>query len=158
MPLEIRALDAPTQLAFVTARSGSSRPRTVPSSPPLMGSVVRHRSNPSDESAITSVGIGLATGLLLSLGTGKIITRWVQNAPHGPLIAVEVSLLVIFVAGLACLVPAMRALWVDQPQVTGEFEDAEPEVPDEQQQHAEVPVPRPRHRSESAAESVPTEN
>jgi ABC-type antimicrobial peptide transport system permease subunit len=64
-------------------------------------------------SAITSVGIGLATGLLLSLGAGKIITRWVQNGAHDPFIAVEVSLLVIFVAGLACLVPAIRALSVD---------------------------------------------
>ena len=64
-------------------------------------------------SASTSVGIGLAAGFLLSFGTGKVIARWVQNSGHTPLIAVAVSLLVILVAGLACLVPAMRALAVD---------------------------------------------
>ena len=64
-------------------------------------------------SAASSVGIGLAAGLVLSLGTGKIITRWVQNAAQDPLIPLSVSALVILVAGLACLVPAMRALSVD---------------------------------------------
>jgi len=64
-------------------------------------------------SAATSVGIGLGAGLLLSLGSGKVIARWVQNGSHDPLIAVGVSLLVIFVAGLACLVPAYRAIGVD---------------------------------------------
>jgi predicted permease len=64
-------------------------------------------------SAATSVGIGLVAGLLISLGTSKVIARWVQNGAHDPLILVAVSLLVILVAGLACLVPAMRALAVD---------------------------------------------
>jgi putative ABC transport system permease protein len=64
-------------------------------------------------SAATSVGIGLGAGLLLSLGSGKVIARWVQNGSHDPLIALGVSLLVIFVAGLACVVPAWRALGVD---------------------------------------------
>ena len=64
-------------------------------------------------SAVMSVGIGLGAGLLLSLGSGKVIARWVQNGSHDPLVAVGVSLLVIFVAGLACLVPAYRAIGVD---------------------------------------------
>ena len=64
-------------------------------------------------SAATSVSIGLAAGLLLSLGSGRIIARWVQNGSHDPLIALAVSLLVIFVAGLACVVPAWRAIGVD---------------------------------------------
>ena len=64
-------------------------------------------------SAGTSVGIGLATGFLLSLGAGKFITRWVQNGTYDPLISLAVSLLVILVAGLSCLVPARRALAVD---------------------------------------------
>jgi hypothetical protein len=33
-------------------------------------------------SAVASVGIGLATGLALSFGLGKVITRWVQNGVH----------------------------------------------------------------------------
>ena len=64
-------------------------------------------------SASVSVGLGLTCGLALSLGLGRVITRWVQNGTHDPLLALGVSLLVILVAGLACLVPALRALAVD---------------------------------------------
>jgi predicted permease len=64
-------------------------------------------------SAVASVGIGLATGLALSFGLGRVITRWVQNGVHDPLMVLGVSLLVILVSGLACLVPALRALAVD---------------------------------------------
>jgi putative ABC transport system permease protein len=64
-------------------------------------------------SAVASVGIGLATGLALSFGLGRVITRWVQNGVHDPLMVLGVSLLVILVSALACLVPALRALAVD---------------------------------------------
>jgi len=64
-------------------------------------------------SASASVGLGLTSGLALSLGLGRVITRWVQNGTHDPLIVLGVSLLVIVVAGLACLIPALRALAVD---------------------------------------------
>jgi ABC-type antimicrobial peptide transport system permease subunit len=64
-------------------------------------------------SAGTSVAIGLASGLALSLGMGKVITRWIHNGVHDPLMVVGVSLLVVIVAGLACLIPARRALAVD---------------------------------------------
>ncbi len=64
-------------------------------------------------SAGASVGIGLGAGLALSLGLGRVITRWVENGVHDPLTVFGVSLLVIVVAALACLVPALRALAVD---------------------------------------------
>ena len=64
-------------------------------------------------SAVASVGIGLGAGLALSVGLGGLITRWVHNGVHDPLIMLGVSFLVIVVAGLACLVPALRALAVD---------------------------------------------
>ncbi len=64
-------------------------------------------------SAVASVGIGLSVGLALSFGLGRVITRWVHNGVHDPLIALGISLLVILVAALACLVPALRALAVD---------------------------------------------
>ena len=64
-------------------------------------------------SAGASVGLGLALGAALSLGLGRVITRWVENGVHEPLTVFGVSLLVIVVAALACLVPAMRALAVD---------------------------------------------
>ena len=64
-------------------------------------------------SAGASVAIGLAAGLALSIGLGSVITRWVHSGTHDPLIVMGVSLLVIVVAALACLVPALRALAVD---------------------------------------------
>jgi putative ABC transport system permease protein len=64
-------------------------------------------------SAGTSVGLGLASGIVLSLGLSRVLTRWVENATHNPLIVLAVSLLVILVAAVACLVPARRALAVD---------------------------------------------
>ena len=64
-------------------------------------------------SAGSSVAIGLAAGLALSFGLGSMITRWVQNGVHDPLMVLAVSLLVIIVAALACLVPSLRALAVD---------------------------------------------
>lgn len=64
-------------------------------------------------SAVASVALGLTAGLALSFGLGKVITRWVENGTRDPLIALGVSLLVILVSGLACLVPALRALAVD---------------------------------------------
>ncbi len=64
-------------------------------------------------SAGASVFLGLASGAVLSLGLGRVITRWVENGVHDPFAVFGVSLLVIVVAALACLVPAMRALAVD---------------------------------------------
>jgi predicted permease len=64
-------------------------------------------------SAGASVAIGLAAGLALSFGLGSMITRWVQNGVHDPLMVLAVSLLMIIVAALACLVPSLRALAVD---------------------------------------------
>ena len=64
-------------------------------------------------SAGVSVVLGLVSGAVLSLGLGRVITRWVENGVHDPLTVFGVSLLVIAVAAMACLVPALRALAVD---------------------------------------------
>jgi ABC-type antimicrobial peptide transport system permease subunit len=64
-------------------------------------------------SAGASVGLGLVSGAVLSLGLGTLITRWVENGVHDPLTVFGVSLLMIMVAALACLVPSLRALAVD---------------------------------------------
>ena len=64
-------------------------------------------------SSASSVGLGLASGIVLSLGLTRVLMRWVENATHNPLMVLAVSLLVILVAALACLVPARRALAVD---------------------------------------------
>lgn len=64
-------------------------------------------------SAGVSVFLGLAAGAVLSLGLGTVITRWVENGVHNPFTVFGVALLVIVVAALACLVPALRALALD---------------------------------------------
>lgn len=64
-------------------------------------------------SAAASVGVGLATGALLSLGMGRVVTRRVENATHDPLVVLAVSVLAVAVSALACVVPALRALKVD---------------------------------------------
>ncbi len=64
-------------------------------------------------SASASIGLGLTFGLVLSLGLSSVIRRWVENGTRDPLLVLGVSLLVIVVSGLACLVPALRALAVD---------------------------------------------
>ncbi len=64
-------------------------------------------------SAAASVGIGLACGLALSFGLGRAITRWVQAGVRDPWMVLGGSILTIVVAGLACLIPALRALAVD---------------------------------------------
>jgi cell division septum initiation protein DivIVA len=57
----------------------------------------------------------------------------------------------------------LRALWVDQPQVTGEPDDPSSEMPDEsvlpEQRNSEAPnasIPAQRQNSEPATDSVPT--
>jgi predicted permease len=64
-------------------------------------------------SAGASVGLGIAAGLALSLGMNRIISGWVGNTTNHPLITLGVSFLLLAVAGIACLVPARRALSVD---------------------------------------------
>jgi len=64
-------------------------------------------------SASASVGIGLVMGLGLSLGLGRMVSHWVNQQAHNPLIAFGVSLLIIAISALACLIPARRALSVD---------------------------------------------
>jgi predicted permease len=64
-------------------------------------------------SAAASVGFGLATGAILSVGMGRVITRWIENGTHDPLLVLGVSLLVVAVSALACVVPALRAIRVD---------------------------------------------
>jgi predicted permease len=64
-------------------------------------------------SVATSVGVGIVAGLALSFGLNRLIARWVENGAHNPLTVMAASLLLIAVAGLACLIPARRALAVD---------------------------------------------
>ena len=60
-----------------------------------------------------NVGAGLAAGLVLSLIFDKVAAKWVTESSRDPLILAGVTLLLVAVAGLACLAPARRAASVD---------------------------------------------
>jgi ABC-type antimicrobial peptide transport system permease subunit len=60
-----------------------------------------------------NVGVGLATGVVLSLIFDKLAAKWVTESSRDPLILAAVTLLLLTVAGLACLAPARRAAGVD---------------------------------------------
>jgi putative ABC transport system permease protein len=52
-------------------------------------------------------------GLALSFGLNRLISRWVENTAHDPLLVLGASLVILTVAALACLVPSRRASSVD---------------------------------------------
>jgi predicted permease len=60
-----------------------------------------------------NVGVGLAVGLALSLVFDKVAAKWVTENSRDPVILAGVTILLVAVAGLACLVPARRAASVD---------------------------------------------
>jgi predicted permease len=64
-------------------------------------------------SAGASVGTGIAVGLALSLGLNQVVLAWVGITTNHPLIVFSVSLLLLIVAGMACFVPARKAISVD---------------------------------------------
>ncbi|HEY1924716.1 MAG TPA: ABC transporter permease [Candidatus Acidoferrum sp.] len=69
----------------------------------------------------TSVGAGLAAGLILSLAFSKLSTKWVNEPSRDPLILIGVTLLLVGAAIAASLVPARRASTVD-PMVALRYE------------------------------------
>jgi putative ABC transport system permease protein len=64
-------------------------------------------------SAGVSVGSGLLVGLALSLGLNRVISRWVENTAHDPLLILGASVVLLAAAGMACIVPSWRASSVD---------------------------------------------
>jgi ABC-type antimicrobial peptide transport system permease subunit len=64
-------------------------------------------------SAGTSVGLGIAAGLVLSLGLNRLIARWIESGTRDPIMALAASGVLILVAVLACMIPARRALAVN---------------------------------------------
>jgi ABC-type antimicrobial peptide transport system permease subunit len=64
-------------------------------------------------SAASSVLLGLALGTVLCLGVSRFIAGSVGNGPRNPAMVAEFAVMVIAVAVLACLGPALRAMSVD---------------------------------------------
>jgi predicted permease len=78
-----------------------------------LGAQTRHVLTIVFASAGVSVGFGIVAGLGLSFALNRLIAQWVENASASPLILFAVSLLLLTVAGLACLLPARRASTVE---------------------------------------------
>jgi len=64
-------------------------------------------------STASSVGMGLAAGVILSLALARIFAAWTQEPSGDPLVLVAVMLLLSAAAAAACLFPARRALAID---------------------------------------------
>ena len=80
-----------------------------------------HRTGGPEEGCVTDcAGFGrggrrfrIAWGLVLSFGLSRLISRWVENGAHDPMLILGVSGVILAVAALACLVPSWRASSVD---------------------------------------------
>jgi hypothetical protein len=78
-----------------------------------LGATRRHVLRVAMASAGVSVGTGIAVGLALSLGLNHVVSAWVGIKTNHPLIVLSVSLLLLVVAGMACLVPARKAISIE---------------------------------------------
>ncbi len=64
-------------------------------------------------STVTSVGGGIAAGLLLAVALNKVLGHWAEGSVRDPFILLAVTGLLSAVAALACAIPARRASVVD---------------------------------------------
>ena len=62
---------------------------------------------------LMSVGVGILAGLVLTLAMNTILGKWAQGNSHDPILLLAGTLLLSFVAGVACAIPAWRAAKVD---------------------------------------------
>ncbi len=60
-----------------------------------------------------TLGIGLALGLILSVALHRVFSSWSGGNSRDPLTLMGSSLILVFVALIACLVPAWRAATID---------------------------------------------
>ena len=65
------------------------------------------------KTASASLGAGILAGIALSFALNQIIAKWAQATPRDPGILLAGTILLGFVSGLACAIPARRASRVD---------------------------------------------
>jgi predicted permease len=65
------------------------------------------------KSALENLGAGILAGIILSLALSQIVAKWAQGNPRDPVILLAGAILLSFVSGLACAIPARRASKVD---------------------------------------------
>jgi predicted permease len=68
-------------------------------------------------STVAMVGVGVATGLMVSLMLGPIVSAWGGGRLSEPLNLLGASLILVIVAALACAFPAWRAASIDPMKV-----------------------------------------
>lgn len=64
-------------------------------------------------STLGSVGTGILAGLVLTLAMNTILAKWAQGHSHDPRLLLAGALLLSFVSGCACAIPARRATEID---------------------------------------------
>ena len=64
-------------------------------------------------STLGSVGVGILAGLGLTLALNTILAKWAQGNSHDLMLLLAGTLLLSFVSGVACAIPAWRATKVD---------------------------------------------
>jgi ABC-type antimicrobial peptide transport system permease subunit len=60
-----------------------------------------------------SIGSGIGVGLAITLGLNAILAQWAKGNSRDPLILLAGALLLSFVSGIGCAMPAWRACKVD---------------------------------------------
>ena len=65
------------------------------------------------KSVATTVGIGMAVGLVASVALNRVVSHWVQSSSRDPLVLLAVAVVLVLIALLACLWPARRAANLD---------------------------------------------
>ena len=64
-------------------------------------------------STLGSVGSGIGVGLALTLGLNTVLGQWAKGNSRDPVILIAGALLLSFVSGIACAIPAWHASKVD---------------------------------------------
>ena len=64
-------------------------------------------------STVTSVGSGIAAGIVLTLALNKLLAQWAEGSSRDPLVLLAVTVILCLVAAIACFAPARRAVKVD---------------------------------------------
>ena len=64
-------------------------------------------------STATSVGIGIAAGVILTLALNKVMATWAAESVRDPMLLLGATVALSMVATLACIIPAWRAAGAD---------------------------------------------
>jgi ABC-type antimicrobial peptide transport system permease subunit len=64
-------------------------------------------------STLASVTSGILMGLALTFALSKFAAKWTAGNAHDPVLLSEGTLILVLVAGIACIIPALRAATVD---------------------------------------------